>query len=111
MAHSRNHPLMIIVEDGLKSEGLLEHGNEWYVQSVKLSVAALSTAEFNGILSSWKQKMLAVTTVPTSSHAPSELTVAELIGSLKPAQLYSVLGAIATLIAGAFAVGAKLLGS
>lgn len=110
MAYSRNHPLMVIVEDGLKNEGLLEHGNEWYVQSVKLSVVALNTSEFNGILSNWKQKILAVKTARISTPAPSELTVGQLIANLKPAQLYGVFGAIATLIAGSFAVGAKLFG-
>ena len=34
MAYSRGHPLMVIVEKGLRSEGLLERGNDWYVQSV-----------------------------------------------------------------------------
>ena len=58
MAYSRKHPLMVIAEEGLKNEGLLEHGNDWYVQSVKPTITALSTAEFNGILSNWKQKVM-----------------------------------------------------
>lgn len=110
MAYSRRQPLMVIVEDGLKSEGLLEHGSEWYVQSLKLDVAALSTPEFNGIFSSWKQKISEAATTSTSFHVHSELTVAQLIGGLKPAQLWSVLSAVAALVAGAFALGGKLLG-
>ncbi len=110
MAYSRKHPLLVIVESGLKSEGLLERGNDWYVQWVKPESAALSTTEFNGVLASWKQKMLVTPKAPTPSKAPSELTVAELIGGLKPTQLWSVLGALAVLIAGAFALGGKLFG-
>ena len=30
MAYSRGHPLMVIVEQGIKSEGLLERGYDWY---------------------------------------------------------------------------------
>lgn len=110
MAYSRNHPLMVIVESGLKSEGLLERGNDWYVQWVKPEATSLTTAEFNGVFSSWKQKMLVAPKVQKPSKAPSELTVAELLGGLKPTQLWSVLGALAALIAGAFALGGKLFG-
>jgi hypothetical protein len=38
------------------------------------------------------------------------MTIAELVGSLKPAQLWSLLAALAVLIAGAFSLGAKLGG-
>ena len=110
MAYSRNHPLMVIVESGLKSEGLLERGNDWYVQWVKPEAAALSTTEFNGVLASWKQKMLSTPKTPAPTKVASELTLAELAGSLKPAQLWSFLGALATLVGGAFALGGKLLG-
>ena len=34
MAYSRGLPLMVVVEDGLRGEGLLERGYDWYVQSV-----------------------------------------------------------------------------
>ena len=110
MAYSRRHPLMVIIESGLKSEGLLERGNDWYVQWVKPEAAALSTPEFNGVLASWKHKMLSAPKVQIPSKSPSELTVAELVGGLKPAQLWSVLGALAVLVGSAFALGGKLLG-
>ena len=57
MAYSRGHPLLVIVERGVKREGLLESGYDWYVQSIDPVPAALSTAEFNGVLASWKQKL------------------------------------------------------
>lgn len=101
---------MVIVESGLKCEGLLERGNDWYVQWVNPDAAALSTTEFNGVLASWKQKMLQPPKKQTMPKAPSELTVAELVGGLKAPQLWSVLGALAVLIGGAFALGGKLFG-
>jgi hypothetical protein len=110
MAYSLGHPLMVIVETGLKSEGLLERGNDWYVQWVKPEVAALSTVEFNGVLASFKQKMINRPENKEKSKDTSELTVGELVGGLKPTQLWSVLGALAALVGGAFALGAKLFG-
>jgi hypothetical protein len=109
MAYSRGHPLMIVVEQGLKSEGLLERGNDWYVQSAQADPAALNTLEFNGVLASWKEKMLRVQAKPRSIK-PSELTLAELWAGLTAAQLWSVLASLAALAGGAFALGAKVFG-
>jgi hypothetical protein len=110
MAYARGLPLMVVVEAGLRSEGLLERGYDWYVQSVKPEAAALSTNEFNGVLASWKQKMIATPKKAFSSKTPSDLTVAELLGGLKPVQLWSMLVALAGVVAGAFALGGKLFG-
>jgi hypothetical protein len=110
MAYARGLPLMVVVEAGLRSEGLLERGYDWYVQSVKPEPAALSTNEFNGVLASWKQKMIATPKKASGSKTPSDLTVAELLGGLRPVQLWSVLVALAGLVAGAFALGGKLFG-
>ena len=109
MAYSRNLPLMVIVEEGLRTEGLLERGYDWYVQRVLLDTASLNTNEFNGVLASWKHKM--TTKPPETAASATDLTVAQLVGGLKPSQLWSVLAALAVLIAGAFTVGAKLLGT
>ena len=110
MAYTRGLPLMVIVEAGLKSEGLLERGYDWYVQSVKPEAAALHTNEFNGVLASWKQKMVETPKTASASKSPSDLTVAELLGGLRPVQLWSVLVAFAAVVAGAFALGGKLFG-
>lgn len=112
MAYSRGHPLLVIVEEGLRSEGLLERGYDWYVQVVAPDAASLATNEFNGVLSNWKGKLLAP--VPPAAGparvAAAELTVGQLVGSIKPTQLWSLLGALAAAFAGAFALGGKLFG-
>jgi hypothetical protein len=110
MSYARSLPLMVIIESGLKSEGLLERGYDWYVQSVNPEAAALTSNEFNGVFASWKQKMVETPKKAESFKPPADLTVAELLGGLKPVQLWSVLGALAALVAGAFALGGKLFG-
>ena len=110
MAYSRNLPLIVIVERDLKNEGLLEEGYDWYVQRVKLEPVALNSNEFNGILASWKDRMVQRPSRSTTSRPLTDLTVAELIGGLKPTQLWSLLVALAALVAGAFALGGKLFG-
>jgi len=113
LAYCKERPLLVIVEEGLRDEGLLEKGNDWYVQRLRPTHAALSTVEFNGILASWKEEVMAC----DNSHSrtgspadPSQMTLLQLVGSLKPAQLWSFLGALALLIGGAFSLGAKLFG-
>lgn len=110
MAYARGLPLMVIVESGLKSEGLLERGYDWYVQTVHPEASALNTNEFNGVLASWEQKMTVAPKKAPAPKSPSDLTVAELLGGLKPVQLWSVLGTLAAIVAGAFALGGKLFG-
>lgn len=111
MAYARGQPLLVIMEAGLKSEGLLESGYDWYVQWVEPTRSALSTLEFNGVLASWKAKVeIRAKTPPTAplSKPTADLTIGELVSGLRPAQLWGLLAAVAALIAGAFALGAKL---
>jgi hypothetical protein len=115
MAYCHNHPILVILEHGLRSEGLLEKGYDWYVQWVTPTPAALNTAEFNGVLADWKQKVLKRVGEKGSEGNPSktptslaELTVGQLISDLKPSQVWGLLAAIGALLVGAFSLGAKL---
>jgi hypothetical protein len=109
MGYVRKLPLLVLVEDGVRADGLLEKGLDWYVQTVNLNRESLSTPTFNGVLASWKQKMSAPAVKPPQVVAmPDEMTVAQLLGALKPAQLWSFLGALAAALGGAFALGGKL---
>jgi len=115
MAYTKHLPLLVIVEEGLKAEGLLESGYDWYVQSLPLEAAALGTGEFNGVLADWKQKVMQAAQ-PSASPGrlrgsklnPAELTVLELLGALRPVQLWCVTIALAGLLAGAFQAGSRL---
>ena len=115
MAYTMGRPLLVIVEDGLRCEGLLERGYDWYVQFCKPEAAALNTAEFNGVLASWKTKIAqsssSGTSVEGNAAAPdvAQVSVGQLWGSLKPGQLWAVIGIAAVVVSGAFALGAKLI--
>ncbi|HXQ73216.1 MAG TPA: hypothetical protein VN844_22140 [Pyrinomonadaceae bacterium] len=118
MAYCYGHPLLVIVEDSLRTDGLLEKGNDWYVQHLKPHRDSLTTVEFNGILASWKDDLSAprpnngfgLKPATETKTNVSEMSVAQLVGSLKPVQLWALLAAIAALIVGAFSLGAKLIG-
>ena len=110
MAYTKGKPLLVIVESGLRSEGLLQTGYDWHVQTVELTLSALATAEFNGVLASWKEKVETRGNPDKSIPATpmADLTIGQLVSGLKPTQLWAMLTAFGALIATAFALGAKL---
>jgi len=111
IAYAKNLPILVIVEEGVRAEGLLEKGNDWYVMTVKLNQSSLSTVEFNGVLASWKSKVEALSlskndvAVEKKKVVPDELTIGDLVSNMKPAQLWGVLGAIIALMAAIFVIG------
>lgn len=112
LGYSRGLPLLVLLEQGVRPDGLLEKGFDWYVQTVELSTASLASSEFNGVLASWKTKLGASrrSAVSPPLPDPAQMTVAQLLGALKPTQLWALLGTVGGLLAGAFALGAKWLG-
>ena len=107
MAYSRHLPIFVITEEGLKAEGLIEPGYDWFVLSVPLDSSRLNTLQFNGVLSDWKSKILKYKSSSVQRINAGEMSVAELAGSLKPVQLWSLLIALAGFVGGAFTLGLK----
>jgi len=106
MAYAKKMPLMVIVEEGLKSEGLLSKRYDWYVLSLKPVKESLLTSTFNGLLSSWKQKIeLYKKQEPEKKIDPDNLTIGEIVKNLKVSHFWGLLAALVTLITGAFAFG------
>jgi hypothetical protein len=81
-----------------------------------LEAGALNSPEFNGVLASWKEKVRSVKSSEESTAAvkppvaPAELTIGQLIGGLKAGQMWSLLVALAAVLAGAFALGGRFTG-
>jgi hypothetical protein len=111
MAYSRGLPLMVITEVGLWEEGLLDHGNEWYIQSVALDPSSLNSMEFNGVLASWKAKVRERKDLRRINAAQVEnvadLTIKQLVSGLKPSQLWALLAAVTAFVVALLSVGAR----
>jgi hypothetical protein len=69
MAYTLGHPLLVLVENGIKSEGLLEHGYDWYVKWIDLQDTAFAQPEFIGVFTDWKRA------VEDNSKAPHHNTL------------------------------------
>ena len=117
MAYVLGHPLLVIVENGIRNEGLLETGYDWYMQWVKLDASTLSTREFGGIFGDWKRRVenFQKTGMKKSQGIELErLTISQILGSLKPAQLWTIIitlvSAISAIATVAFKLGSILAG-
>jgi hypothetical protein len=57
MAYARGLPLLVVVEEDLRAEGLLETGYDWYVKRVAVSAQATADREFLGIFDDWRSRV------------------------------------------------------
>lgn len=58
MAYTLDYPLMMIVDETLRTEGLLENGYDWYVMRIPLTKEALAGREFVGVFNDWRNRVL-----------------------------------------------------
>jgi hypothetical protein len=109
MAYSRGLPLLVVVDHKLRSDGLLEVGNDWYVQALEVTPASLNTPAFMGILESWRGRIgrERIADTPPLTPNPASMTVAQLLGILKPPQLWACIVALVAALGAAFALGAQ----
>lgn len=56
IAYTLGHPLLVIVGNDIKSEGLLEHGYDWYVKWAEINSNIVADPEFIGIFADWKKR-------------------------------------------------------
>lgn len=58
MAYSMEQPLLAIVESGLRNEGVLEDGYDWYIKWVDLSPESLADPGFLKTFAAWKRNIV-----------------------------------------------------
>jgi hypothetical protein len=110
MAYTLGLPLLVVVQEGLRPEGLLQHGYKWYVVTEPFDSSLFSKPAFTGVLADWKNQIES-TPSTRGSGADADLGsigVGRLISMLKLGQLWATVGAIAGLVSGAAYVGYKV---
>jgi hypothetical protein len=117
MAHTLGHPLLVIVEKGLISEGLLEAKYDWMVQWLALEPAQLETKECLGIIGDWKRQVLERHEQRRTREEPQARdltgkTIGEIVGELRPGQFRALvvgtIGALTAIAGTAFSVGVRV---
>lgn len=107
MAYAKQLPLLVIVDERLRSEGLLEERYDWLVLRVPLDVAAFANPHVHGVLTQWiarVQDTLASpkpgTAVAAKDKAIESLPVREILSSLTVTQAWALVGSIAAAVSG-----------
>jgi hypothetical protein len=118
MAHTSGLPLLVFVEQGLRSEGLLEPRYDWMVQRVDLDPGTLRTNPCLGMVKDWTKRVLDFhehKPEPRSSDERAtqdigEKTLAEILGQLKPGQLRALIAGCIAVLGAAFTLGVTIGG-
>lgn len=109
MAYVHGHPLLVIVEHGLKSEGLLETNYDWYVQWCQLDQSVLAKPEFAGVFADWKLRVEERGSRPKQPRvSPDKLTLGEVFKAMTVPQWWAILTGIAVALAGVAVVAFRL---
>jgi hypothetical protein len=57
MAYAAKHPLFVVVEEGLRDDGLLQQGYDWFVLRTTLSEKTVQDPAFVGVFADWRKKV------------------------------------------------------
>lgn len=121
MAYTLGLPILVLAEEGLRSEGLLEERYDWTVEWVPTKSEVFNEPRCRGIIGDWAKRVHHGGR-PTHTYSYGdmaekdlgEMTIAELLGELKPGQARALLGgtvaSLAALSSGAFALGMTIAG-
>jgi hypothetical protein len=118
MAHVMGLPLLVFVQEGLRSEGLLESRYDWMVQWVDLDPETLRTDPCLGIVKDWSRRVLDSHENKSDSRSPgdrptqdlADKTLAEIFGQLKPGQLRALIAGCIAVLGAAFTLGVTVGG-
>ena len=107
MAYAKRLPLLVIVDERLRSEGLLEERYDWLVLRVPLDAAAFANPHVHGVLTQWiagVQDSRALQKSETAGTAGGKtienLPVREILSSLTVAQAWALVVSIAAAASG-----------
>ena len=113
MAYAYKLPLLVIAENGLKSEGLIEQGYDWCVYWTDIDPGIVTTEKYRGFLNSWKKavEVFAQQESETISKqlSPDNISISILLKSMSIPQLWklfaAVIAALSAIAAAAFKLG------
>ena len=111
MAYDRGLPLLVIAEKGLKREGLLEHGYDWYVHEMDLTTDALKEESFSRLVEDWKQALGKKRSKLFEAADLRDMTVATLFSRMRLLHLLGFLTGMITLLFLVFQWGYYIGGS
>ena len=109
MAFTLGLPILVLSERGLQAEGLLEEKYDWYVEHIDINRDTLTIRGVKTRVRVWCEK-LDTKIDPSQTQTPidEQLTLQQLVTSLRLKTLFQVIAIIVAVFAGGVAVGGWL---
>lgn len=112
LAYERRLPLLVVVDENVRQDGMLEAKNDWYVETIQTKPDQLDKVEFAGRLKHFASKVKQrAESAKVEGRATSEdddvstKTIGEWLRLLTPGQVWTIVTSISAAIATAFGVG------
>ncbi|MDE1466370.1 hypothetical protein [Aurantiacibacter sp. D1-12] len=112
LAYERKLPLLVLVDDCLRQDGMLEPNNDWYVENLQLDPGQLDSKEFIGRFRHWLSKVEhfdgQATAMQEAGQTDADIasrSIGDWLRTFTPAQAWGILASLAAAIAGSFALG------
>lgn len=110
MAYVQDKPLLVLVERGLRLEGLLEGHYDWFVHQMPLVADAVTSVEFKGRFGDWKRRVEELAASPAKGASPVEvdkITLPQLLAAMTVKQWWTVGSAVVVFLGALVTVSAK----
>jgi hypothetical protein len=110
MGYTLGLPLLVIVEKGLRDEGLLESRYDWFVKRIDLQGSALNEQEFLGVFADWKGRVQNFHSRKGEKAVRNvrNMSFLEILKSLNPSEMWAVCAAVLTALSAVAALAYKL---
>ena len=109
MAYVKNLPMLVISEKGLKKEGLIEIGNDWYVNEMEMTPKSLEEKTFELSFEEWANAVRSTKRKPMENIS-EKMTISELFSQITVAKIIGLIIAFLTLLVGTFSAGVMFAG-
>jgi hypothetical protein len=110
MAYDRGLPMLVLVETGLKLEGVLEKGNDWYVHEMDMQPASLQDKRFKLLFSEWREALKKPRKSLIDKPDLEQITLVSLFSNMKVMHLIGLIATLITLLFVAFEWGMHVAG-
>jgi hypothetical protein len=109
MAFTLGLPILVLSENGLHGEGLLEEKYDWYVEHIDINRDALAIRGVKTRVRVWCEKLnTTIDTSRTPTPIDEQLTIQQLVKSLRLKTMIQVIVIIAAVFTGGVAAGGWL---
>jgi hypothetical protein len=116
LAYEKGLPLLVIVDEAVRQDGMLEAQYDWYVETLRTRPDELDSKQFTARLKHFGDKIKARAQAPKpangtkSSNDLETTSIGEWLRLLTPGQLWAILTPVAAAIATSFGFGLWLGG-